>query len=126
MGGWESVLELDKLPTLLAPCNRSPYHGAMPDDTFRLWVSGCSHVGTDLRRAGRESLAEAIRQAENGGHEGGPPFDWDIALHLGDTSGSQTPPDDEEGLEVVRILAAASEYRLLLSLEFHTLLSFYS
>jgi hypothetical protein len=67
-------------------------------------------VGTDLRRAGRESLAEAIRQAENGGHEGGPPFDWDIALHLGDTSGSQTPPDDEEGLEVVRQFAASTRH----------------
>ena len=79
-------------------------------DTFRLWVSGCSHVGTDLRRDGRESLADAIRQAENGGDEGGPAFAWDIALHLGDLSGSQTPPDDEEGEEVVRQFAASSRH----------------
>ena len=59
---------------------------------FRLWATGCAHVGTDLRVSQRESLAEAIRQSEHGGDEGGPPFDWDIALHLGDLSGSQTPP----------------------------------
>ena len=58
---------------------------------FRLWVAGCSHVGTDLRVSGRESLADAIRQTEQGGSDGGPLFEWDIALHLGDLSGSQTP-----------------------------------
>jgi hypothetical protein len=79
------------------------------DNTFRLWVLGCSHVGTDLRH-GRESLAESIRHAENGGDEGGPAFDWDIALHLGDLSGSQTPPDDEEGREVVRQFAASTKH----------------
>jgi hypothetical protein len=77
---------------------------------FRLWVSGCSHVGTD-RRFGRESLAEAIRQSEQGGAEGGPPFDWDIALHLGDFSGNQEPPGDEEGAEVVRQLGALRHHR---------------
>lgn len=68
---------------------------------FRLWACGDSHVGTDLRR-GRESLAEAIRQSEFGGADGGPAFDWDIALHVGDLSGNQSSPDDEEGREVVR------------------------
>jgi hypothetical protein len=68
---------------------------------------GCSHVGTDLRVSQRESLAEAIRQSERGGDEGGPPFTWDVALHLGDLSGSQTPPQDDEGQEVVRQFAAA-------------------
>ena len=75
---------------------------------FRVWVLGCKHVGTDLRQSGRQSLAEAIRQAENGGDGGGPPFDWDIALHLGDLSGSQTAPDDEEGEEVVRQFGAST------------------
>jgi hypothetical protein len=70
---------------------------------------GCAHVGTDLRH-GRESLAEAIRHSERGGDEGGPPFGWDIALHLGDLSGSQTPPGDEEGREVVRQFAASQEH----------------
>ena len=61
----------------------------------------CSHVGTDLL-FGRQSLADAIRQSEEGGSEGGPPFDWDIALHLGDHSGGQVSPTDEEGEEIVR------------------------
>ena len=38
---------------------------------FRLWAMCCSHVGTDLG-FGRESLADAIRQSEQGGEEGGP------------------------------------------------------
>jgi hypothetical protein len=79
--------------------------------TFRVWVSGCSHVGTDLRVGGRESLADAIRQSESGGSEGGPPFPWDIALHLGDFAGSQTTPDDAEGREVVRQFGAARAHR---------------
>jgi len=74
---------------------------------FRVWAMACSHVGTDLRHD-RESLAEAIHQSERGGTEGGPPFEWDVALHLGDLSGSQTPPGDEEGREVVRQFAASS------------------
>ena len=77
---------------------------------FNLWATGCAHVGTDLRISGRESLAEAIRQSERGGDEGGPPFDWDIALHLGDLSGSQTPPEDAEGEEVVRQFAASEKH----------------
>ncbi len=77
---------------------------------FGLWAAACSHVGTDLRASGRKSLAEAIRQSEEGGSEGGPPFDWDIALHLGDLSGSQTPPQDEEGREVVRQFAASRQH----------------
>ena len=67
---------------------------------FKLWLGGDSHVGTDLRN-GRKSLAEAILLAEKGGDEGGPPFEWDIMFDVGDLSGSQTPPDDEEGEEVV-------------------------
>ena len=50
---------------------------------FRLWAFGDAHVGTD-RQSGRESLAEAIRQSEFGGAQGGPPFDWDIAVDVGD------------------------------------------
>ena len=72
---------------------------------LRLWASGCCHVGTDLRRGKRESLAAAIRHSERGGGKGGPPFPWDIAVHLGDFSGTQAPPDDAEGREVVRQLA---------------------
>jgi len=77
---------------------------------FRLWVTGCAHVGTD-KRHGRESLADAIRQSERGGEEGGPPFEWDVAFHLGDLSGTQTGPDDDEGREVVRQFSAAENHR---------------
>lgn len=77
---------------------------------FRLWAHGCSHVGTDLR-FGRESLAGAIRHSEQGGDEGGPPFEWDIAIHLGDFSGNQTPPQDDEGREVVRQFGALTRHR---------------
>lgn len=81
----------------------------MPAETFSVWATGCAHVGTD-KRFGRESLAEAIRQSEYGGDEGGPPFHWDIMLHLGDLSGNQGSPDDEEGREVVRQFGAAQQH----------------
>jgi hypothetical protein len=58
-------------------------------------------VGTDERN-GRESLVEAISQSEFGGNEGGLPFDWDIAVNLGDMSGAQGLPVDQEGEEIVR------------------------
>jgi len=76
---------------------------------FRLWAGGCSHCMTDLAR-GRESLADAIRQSEQGGHEGGPPFEWDIMVHLGDLVGRQGTPDDEEGQEVLRQFLAAQQH----------------
>jgi len=78
---------------------------------FRLWASCCSHVGTDLRVSRRESLAAAIRHSEQGGKGGGPPFEWDMAVHLGDFSGTQTPPDDAEGRKVVRQFAALRKHR---------------
>jgi len=67
---------------------------------FRIWASSCSHLSTDLAH-GRRAFAEALAQSEAGGAAGGPPFEWDIALHLGDLSGTQTPPTDAEGPEVV-------------------------
>ncbi len=78
--------------------------------TFRLWASGCCHVGTDLRVSKRESLAEAIRQSEFGGGRSGPPFAWDVAVHLGDFSGNQGPPKDDEGREVVRQFGALRKH----------------
>jgi hypothetical protein len=95
---------------------------------------GCAHVDTDII-FGRESLADAIRQSEQGGEEGGPPFEWDIALHLGDLTGGMQPtgeeegegrlqvvegrrlrrlsrpPDDPAGREVVRQFAASTQHR---------------
>ncbi len=73
---------------------------------FNLWVGCCSHVHTDIRR-GRSSLAEAISHSEHGGDLGGPPFEWDIMLHLGDLMGEQGTPQDRHGQEVVRQFAAA-------------------
>lgn len=77
---------------------------------FRVWAMGCSHVGTDKKR-GRESLAYAIRHSEEGGRiAGGPAFDWDIAVHLGDTSGNQGSPGDDEGREVVKQLTSGKKH----------------
>ncbi len=77
--------------------------------TFRLWAFGDAHVGTDKAR-GRESLAEAITQTECGGSEGGPPFEWDIALDVGDMSGAGGPPVDFEGQEVARQFQALKKH----------------
>ena len=62
---------------------------------FRLWAMGCAHVGSDIRE-GRESLADPLRHSEVGGSEGGPPFAWDIAVNLGDFSGTRTILEDTE------------------------------
>jgi 3',5'-cyclic AMP phosphodiesterase CpdA len=67
---------------------------------FRLWAGGCSHISTDIQH-GRESLSEAIAQSEGVGMGGGPPFDWDVMVHLGDLVGRQGTPDDEEGRLVI-------------------------
>lgn len=77
---------------------------------FRIWATSDPHVGTD-RRLGRETLADSIRDSEQGGKSGGPAFDWDIALMLGDFSGSQGTPDDAEGAEVVRQFKALKKHR---------------
>lgn len=78
---------------------------------FRLWTMGCSHVGTDLKVGKRESLAEPIRHSEQGGgKKGGQAFDWDVALHLGDSSGNQGSPTDDEGREVVRQFSAGKKH----------------
>jgi hypothetical protein len=44
-----------------------------------------------------ESLATALRQSEEGGAFGGPSFNWDIALNLGDYAGFWDAPEDEQG-----------------------------
>lgn len=79
-------------------------------NTFRLWVFGDAHVGTD-KRYGRESLAETLRQSESGGTEGGPPFAWDIAIDVGDMSGAEGVPQDNEGAEVVRQFQAVRHHK---------------
>ncbi len=79
-------------------------------ESFNLWAMACSHIGSDLREGNRRSLAESIQHSEFGGDEGGPPFDWDIALHLGDLAGSQGFPDEEEGREAARQLHSAQKH----------------
>lgn len=82
----------------------------MGKGAFNLWAFGDAHVGTDLRY-GRSSLAEALRTSEGGGERGGPPFDWDIAIDIGDLSGGQDVPHDPEGEEVVRQFGVLRQHR---------------
>ncbi len=74
----------------------------MADRTFNLWVFGDTHVGTDLKRGGRESLADGLRASEDADSS----MAWDIAIDVGDMSGGQTVPEDAEGEEIVRQFGA--------------------
>ena len=76
---------------------------------YHIWAMGDAHVGTDLKE-GRESLAEGLRTSEAGGEEGGPPFEWDLAIDVGDMSGEQGLPQDKEGREVVRQFKALKNH----------------
>ena len=78
--------------------------------TLHLWAFGDAHVGTDKTNR-RESLAEAIGQSEFGGKEGAPPFDWDLAIDVGDMSGAEGLPVDAEGEEIVRQFRALKKHR---------------
>lgn len=69
-------------------------------DTLKLWTFSDAHVGTDMRRAQRESLVDAIGHSERD-------FEWDLALDMGDMSGGQALPEDEEGEEIVRQFSKA-------------------
>ena len=76
-------------------------------DRFVLWAMSDAHVGSDLIKGdGRRSLAEAIEQSE--GPDG---FDWDVAVNLGDFSGNQGSPEDDEGEEIVRQYGALKKHR---------------
>jgi hypothetical protein len=104
--------------------NALPSH-AGEAQTFHLWVFSDAHVATDRAvsaaiRDGMEfvppagypeSLARALRQSEQGGELGGPPFRWDVALDLGDNAGLWSLPDDEQGAEVVRQYGALRSHR---------------
>jgi len=73
--------------------------------TFRVWVFADAHVGTD-KAHGWDSLATALQQSEAAAG-----FDWDIALDLGDVSGAQGTPQDDEGKELVRQFGALKRHR---------------
>lgn len=79
-------------------------------EPLRIWACGCCHIHSDLKH-GRRSLAEAIEQSEDGGAEGGEPFEWDVMLNLGDLSGTQGPPRDVDGPPVVEQLRAGRRHR---------------
>ena len=64
-----------------------------------------AHVGTD-KAHGRDSLATALQQSETESH-----FTWDIALDLGDVSGAQGTPKDDEGKELVRQFGVLKRHR---------------
>ena len=82
----------------------------MTKKSFALWAFGDAHVGTDIKR-GRQSLAEALQSSEGEGANGGPAFDWDIAIDIGDMSGGQDLPEDKEGAEVVRQFGVLKRHR---------------
>ena len=74
----------------------------MKSNELSIWVFGDAHVGTDSKN-GRRSLADSIRDSETD-------FEWDVAIDVGDMSGAQGLPSDDEGREVVRQLGALSEH----------------
>lgn len=88
----------DFLQTSLAAA--APAAAQATGETLKLWTFSDAHVGTDIRRGQRESLVEAIGHSESD-------FEWDLAVDLGDMSGGQTLPEDEEGEEIVRQFSKA-------------------
>ena len=77
--------------------------------TFRLWALSDTHVGTEIKY-GRRSLEEAIQHAEAWPNADGQSGGFDISVNLGDFSGSQLPPGDEEGELVVSQYASAKNH----------------
>ncbi len=75
----------------------------MSNTSLKIWASGCAHVSFDKKR-GRESLAEAIQQAESD-------FEWDIGINVGDFSAAFGLPDDDEGKEILRQFGALKRHK---------------
>jgi hypothetical protein len=94
----------------LTAAGPAPVHADAASPAWNLWAFGDAHVGTDLR-FGRTSLADALRQSEQGGDDGGPSFPWDLAINVGDLSGAQGPLTDEEGREVVKQYSVLQQHR---------------
>ena len=93
------LLRLLSIASIVALAGGFANAGAESARVFRVWVFSDSHVGTD-KSFGRDSLATALQQSEDT-----PGFEWDIALDLGDMSGGQSTPKDDEGREIVRQFA---------------------
>ena len=80
----------------------------MVKQKLNVWAFGDAHVGSDLVH-GRLSLADALIQSEETSIWQ-QPFDWDLAINLGDLSGAQGLPTDEEGEEIVRQLSVLKQH----------------
>lgn len=80
-------------------------------EDFKLWTFSDAHVRTDLIRGKRKSLEDALRQSEFGGEEGGPPFEWDIAVDAGDMSGAEMTPEDWEGEEIKKQFGVLKKHK---------------
>lgn len=79
--------------------------------SFRLWATADAHVQGGLNDFGRESLAEAIEQSEFGGRGGEPSFEWDVMLHLGDLVGKSAPPNDQDGIDVLKQFLSVQKHK---------------
>jgi Calcineurin-like phosphoesterase len=116
--------------SLVAPVLGTAAQAAVPErkvaPVFNLWVISDPHVGTDKAMSTAvqhgmvgfnpspvhpESLAEALRQSENGSAIGAPPIPWDLALNLGDYAGFWDAPEDEQGREVIRQYSVLKQHR---------------
>ncbi len=75
---------------------------------FTVWAFGDAHVGTDLKH-GRKSLKVSIDQSE-GRDPNAPGIPWDIAIDVGDMSGEQRLPTDNEGQEIVDQFKALKQH----------------
>jgi len=77
---------------------------------LRLWAQGDAHVGRDLQFA-RTSLSDALSQSEFGGDLGGPSFEWDFAVNVGDYCGYRDLPSDAEGEEIIKQFGVLKNHR---------------
>ena len=113
-------------PALGAAAQPAAAAGHKEAATFKLWVISDAHIGTDKAMSEAvqhgmvgftpplvhpESMAEALRQSEEGSAIGGTPIPWDIALNLGDYAGFWDAPEDEQGREIVRQYSVLKQHR---------------
>ena len=113
-------------PALGAAAQPAAAAGHKEAAIFNLWVISDAHIGTDKAMSEAvqhgmvgftpppvhaESMAEALRQSEEGSAIGGTPIPWDIALNLGDYAGFWDAPEDEQGREIVRQYSVLKQHR---------------
>ena len=113
-------------PALGAAAQPAAAAGHKEAAIFKLWVISDAHIGTDKAMSEAvqhgmvgftpppvhpESMAEALRQSEEGSAIGGTRIPWDIALNLGDYAGFWDAPEDEQGREIVRQYSVLKQHR---------------